>query len=265
MKDIVLIGSGKWGMNYIKTLASFDVSIKVANRSNWKDLIDSMPDGVIIATPPDSHIEIASYALSRNIPTMIEKPLALSLEQVEQLKQYAAPILVDYIHLFTEGYENLYQVVDASKITFIKTNGYGNSPQRNYSSLWDYGPHDLAMILYLSKSFPKAAIASKRKTSSGELYTIVLKFDGFNSITTIGNGGDTKTRNIEVLFNGLEINYDDLERPIEHKSPLQKAVDLFINEKFEDDRFGLDLSLKITKLLECCEESIKIGTMIYTS
>ena len=105
MKNIVLVGgNGKWGQNYISTLKYFqDINLQVATRENWKQLIDKNPDGVIVATPPDSHIEIASYSLSKNIATMIEKPLALSLQEAETLKQFTAPILVNHIQLFTKG------------------------------------------------------------------------------------------------------------------------------------------------------------------
>src|SRR5208283_3041583 len=98
---LLLVGSGVWGQKYISTLSNFSaVSLEAASRDNWKELIDKKPDGVIVCTPPQSHVEIASYALSQNIPTMIEKPLALSLSEAKLLRQFSAPILVNYVHLF---------------------------------------------------------------------------------------------------------------------------------------------------------------------
>lgn len=266
MKNIVLVGAGKWGVNYLKTLATFDVSVKVASRNNWMALINEKPDGVIIATPPDSHIEIAIYALNRNIPIIIEKPLALSLGEAELLKGYKAPILVNHSQLFAEGYEELCRIVNIKKTVLITTSNYGDGPIRDYSSLWDYGPHSLAMILYLSKAFPKTIKASRMMDSPDKsTFHIIMDFETFKSVSTIGNGMLSKNSGINILTNGLEIKYDDICKPKHHKLPLQNALELFVAEKFDDDRFGLDLSFKVLKLLEHCDESIRTGTMIYTS
>src|SRR5580658_1853229 len=87
-------GTGKWGQNYIKTLSSFEnVKLIIANRNNWKILIDdNIPDFVIISTPPQSHIEIAIYALEQNIPVIIEKPLSLSYSVALSLKEFKSLI-----------------------------------------------------------------------------------------------------------------------------------------------------------------------------
>ena len=109
--NLLLVGAGKWGMNYVSTLNSFpNIDLKIATRYNWKRLIDEHPDGVFICTHPSSHIEIANYALSRNIPTMIEKPLALSLNEANSLKGFSAPILVNNIHLFSETFRQTLQL-----------------------------------------------------------------------------------------------------------------------------------------------------------
>lgn len=146
--DIILIGSGKWGKNYIKSFEKQKTNLIVANRENWKDLIKHS-DGVIIATPPESHIEIALHCLNEQKPVMIEKPLALSLDDCFKLKEFNLPILVNHIHLFTAGYQNIKNKIDPLSIIQIKTIVNNNSELRNYSNLWDYGPHDLSLIFDL--------------------------------------------------------------------------------------------------------------------
>lgn len=261
--NIVLIGQGEWGKNYIKTLSLFeDVNLTVANRNNWKELINNKPDRVIVATPPDSHIEIASAAMIHGIPTMIEKPLALSLQQALELKKFNAPVLVNYINLFCQSYEDLNKIVAFKDIKHISTNGFGNGPLRNYSGLWDYGPHCLSMILYLTKMLPHTVFVS---TLSSKLYNIDMDFGEFKANSIIGNGGSYKSRSIQVDFDGMTISYNDVNRPDNHKQPLQNVLEKFINGNFDDDRFGLDLSFKVLKLLECCELSLKNSAMIYCS
>jgi hypothetical protein len=271
MINILLIGSGAWGQKYISTLSNFsDVSLTIANRNNWKQLIDKHPSGVIVCTPPDSHVEIASCALSNNIPTMIEKPLSLSLEECYKLKQFSAPILVNHIHLFSQAYQNLRTIVKTYKIDKILSLGYNNGPVRNYSSLWDYGPHDLSMILDLSHSrggpcvFPNNIDVQKLHTDTGVLFNIKIKFNTmFDAESLVGNGGKKSVRKLKVFCDGLKIEYNDKDRPVHHSPPLTNAINVFIDAigGKKDYRLGLDLSLKIMNVLECCQKSLMTHNM----
>lgn len=267
MKNIVVVGgAGKWGQNYLNTLSLFNnLNVQVAGRDNWKVLIDEEPDGVIVTTRPDSHIEIASYALERKIPTVIEKPLALSLREAKALEKFDTPIIVNHINLFTESYEEMVRVINRDKITEIKTNGFGKGPVREHSSLWDYGPHCLSLILYLAGKLPKTVLCTSNTTSQGELFTIMLDFENFQTTSIVGNGGLARHRTIQVSYNGLTIGYNDVDRPAHHKPPMQNMLELFINQRILDDRFGLDLSFKILKVLDCCVDSLIKEAMIYTS
>ena len=262
--NVVLIGVGAWGKNYIKTIENnfSDVNLTLANRYDWKNLIDDKPDGVIVATPPDSHIEIASYSLERNIPTMIEKPLALSLEQALLLKKFEhIPILVNYIQLFATGYEKLKLFTNYQKINKIITNGYNNSPTRSYSSLWDYGPHDIAMILDLIQTMPSKIEAN---VLSKNIYQIIMYFDDLITTSIVGSGALEKKRDITINNGYMDICYNDIKRPEYHKAPLHNALSVFIeaisyyknngNINNFDNRLGLDLSFKVIHVLEECEK-----------
>ena len=100
---IGLIGIGDWGKNYINTLKNKkEASLKkIACRNlkdkqklikdyevtdNWHDLsLSSEIDGIIIATPPNTHFEIASEAIKNGKPVIIEKPLTLNLKDAVSL------------------------------------------------------------------------------------------------------------------------------------------------------------------------------------
>jgi predicted dehydrogenase len=254
MKNVVIVGGqGKWGQNYVKTLADFpDVSLKVATRDNWKRLIDGESDAVIVSTPPSSHVEIASYALSKGIPTMIEKPLALSLQEAQQLKQFDVPILVNHINLFSEAYESLRNYVKKDNITSITTYGLGNGPVRNYSALWDYAPHCFSMILDIVGMMPDEILATCRNDFN---YDIDMKFAAFKTHSLVSNAFSCKKRGFWVNLDGISVGFSDNQRSETHEPPLKRALNVFLNHP-EDRRFGLDLSLKVVKLLECCEKSL---------
>jgi predicted dehydrogenase len=254
--NIVIVGKGRWGQNYINTFTNIfpSVVLTVATRENWKQLIDKKPDGVVVATPPQSHIEIASYALEKDIPTMLEKPVALSLKEAEILKQYTAPILINYVYLFSTQFQNMKKEIVIDNIKDIFSNGYGNTIEQSYSELWDYGPHDIAMILHILQKIPHRVKCTKVSDRS---YNINMSFDNFNTTSLIGYSGGGRVRYMSV-FDGTKHEYSDVRMTAE-KSPLANAIQVFINaiNGKDDPRLGLDLSLKVMKILEDCETSLK--------
>lgn len=244
---ILLIGNGAWGKNYIKCLNIIpNINLEVATKENWKSLVDNGCDGVIIATQPQHHIEIAKYVLDKHIPVMIEKPLALSLSDSLELKKYNTPILVNHIHLFSNTYQEIKNKVNINNIQSITSVGQGFNQARDYNDLWDYGPHDVSMILDLVNEFPKNIKCTKLKERS---YLINLKFKRFQSNSIIGFN-NIKNRYFEVndgnhyVYNGL----------LSNENILLNAINVFLNSikgKY-DYRIGLDLTFKVIGLLELC-------------
>tara|TARA_B100000965_G_scaffold69743_1_gene54999 strand:- start:90 stop:1193 length:1104 start_codon:yes stop_codon:yes gene_type:complete len=56
--------------------------------SDWKKLIKSKDiDGIIIATSPESRFELAKEALENNKHLLLEKPVALNSEEIEELQR----------------------------------------------------------------------------------------------------------------------------------------------------------------------------------
>ena len=271
--NIVLVGAGKWGKQCAGVLSKFNnVVLKIADRTNWKSLIDEHPDGVVICTPPESHIEIATYSLDKNIPTMIEKPLALSYQEASQLLKYgdSVPILINNLHLFSPAFQQICQLVSSKDIVSISSYGTNTGPIRNYSSLFDYGPHDISMSLYLMKSMPIVDLISHQSSDDKELFEICLTYQPFiKHYMCIGNGSPIKQRYFEVVTQANDILiYDDLAKHkliinnkipvIESGTTLESSFNHFIKslDGYQDDKFGVALSLQVLKILEECQKLI---------
>lgn len=255
MKDFVLIGSGAWGKNYIKTCNDFsEINLIVANRENWKELINNKPAGAIIATPPDSHVDIALYCVKRNIPVIIEKPVALSLEDALRLEYYQDKILVNYIHLFSDNYQKIKLLVKNSAIKEIRTCGTG-PVSRTYSNLFDYGVHELSIIFdllgsnYTDLNFYKV----------NDWYKIDLEYQNANthSITGVYTA---KERSLSVITDEFNVYYDDLKKNQSKFTPLHNVISTFYNYityGIQDSRIGLSMSFKIIETLEKIENANK--------
>jgi predicted dehydrogenase len=192
---------------------------------------------------------------------MIEKPLALSLRDCEKLQGFKPLILVNHIHLFSEGYQHIKRILGLEKIDTIQTFGWGTSLPRSYSQLWDYGPHDLSMVLDLLKKDPVKIHCSKDNH-----YYVSMEFENkhkssTNTTSVIGQETSLeRKRKICLSFSGLDLVYDDFYRPSWHSPPLKNAIQAFIDglDGREDERFGLDLSFKIIKILETCDKILNI-------
>ena len=237
---LALIGCGRWGRNYIKTVGDFSGAVLTCAASSnpetkklvsadcvvvadWRELItrDDI-DGVIIATPPASHFEIASNFIEAGFPVLIEKPLTMDIEEAEGLLAIAdksnATVMVDHIHLFHPAYRMLKQRAkshgDIRKL-FGRAGNWG--PFRNDTPLlWDWGAHDVALCLDLMGALPDRVHAKKigsRKIEDGfgETVSIEIAFQGgATGDIEISNLKDAKERMLRVEWVDTALIYDDV-------------------------------------------------------
>ena len=66
------------------TAAKLAAEHKTAKFSDWKELLDKV-DAVSIATPTETHCEIACAFLENGIHALVEKPIAISLDQADKM------------------------------------------------------------------------------------------------------------------------------------------------------------------------------------
>lgn len=75
-------------------------------------------DGVIVLTPPQAHAEVAELTLEAEIPTLVEKPLAISVEDAERMVERAettgTTAMVAYMKRYSPAYEQACEEVAAA-------------------------------------------------------------------------------------------------------------------------------------------------------
>jgi len=128
-----LIGAGRWGKVYIRTLLSLPDRCRLTHLCTskpenaaliphpvtivpgWRELIAADCDAVIIATPPQTHAELLEACVKAGKPCVVEKPLCFDVataERLDRLVQAAGiPVLVDHTHVLTSAYETLKRTV----------------------------------------------------------------------------------------------------------------------------------------------------------
>lgn len=280
-----LAGAGRWGRNYIRTIAGLgEMRLAcIASRnpqtaalappgcrivSDWRELIDaSAVDGIVVATPPASHAEIARAAILKGIPVLVEKPLALSAVDAHAIRDLAVErnvyALVDHIHLFSPAFRALKKLAARhGGVREIHSEAGSHGPyRRDVSVLWDWGPHDVAMCLDLMQQAPAAAAC----TVQAETVGIALSFPcGVPARILLSNSID-KTRRFRVRCAAAEIVYDDLAPDklrldgapvaVESDLPLTVAVREFAAAIAAGgaDRSSLDLAVTVVEVLQACD------------
>ena len=243
-----LIGAGNWGKNYINTIKNIKgVSIKkIACKSHvgkenllrnfevttsWNEIALSPDiDGIIIASPPHTHFEIAAEAIKNGKPLIIEKPLTLNLKDAQLLlklqKENQSIVRVNHIYLYHPLYRLLKKEIKNNfDIKSLNSVGGNNGPFReNVSSLWDWGPHDLSMCLDIIDEYPIKVRADYLKKefrngieSSNLKIVLDFKNDKYAEIK-IGNLMKNKKRILEINFKDFIYIFD----PIKNKNIIKK-------------------------------------------
>lgn len=241
MIKLGLIGTGKWGRRYLDTCERLhstglvdaqitalcrkspeerDIDIPPGTRwwALWEDVIAwASIDGVIIATPPQIHYRMAAVALAAGKPLLVEKPATLSLRETEGLLHLAraknVPAKVGHLHLSSPAFRRLHEEVQGRSICRIVSRGHGHGPYRDYSALWDWGPHDLSMVIALLgiNTTYNITKVEATKSGSGSAWTFEIDAGGAFVQCTVGNIFPGKARYLCVnTTDGSEYIYDDI-------------------------------------------------------
>ena len=119
-------------------------------------------DAIVIATPVKYHHELAKASLLAGKHTFIEKPMASSSAECEELIEIAQKnglvLMVDHTFLYSAPVRKIAEIVEAGDIGDIR---YINSRrlnlglfQKDINVAWDLAPHDISIILHILGEFP---------------------------------------------------------------------------------------------------------------
>jgi predicted dehydrogenase len=172
------IGVGYWGPNLLRNFVASKacvvrtvVDINQERRDYVKSLYpkiqvtddvgavmeDSSIHAVIIATPVKSHFTLAVKALEKGKHVLIEKPMATTVEEVEQIavlaKQNNLVAMVGHTFLYNPAVRYLKGFIDSGALGDIR---YIYSQRLNLGrirsdvdALWNFAPHDVSIVQYL--------------------------------------------------------------------------------------------------------------------
>lgn len=178
--SLLLIGCGYWGRNWARTLhamgelsAVCDGMLKEANkRQEVSALVPGVPlyddfktaiqhaglKGAIVATPAATHAPLAMALMDAGIDVLVEKPLALDVNDarllVDKAKETGRTLAVGHLLLYHPALQALKAHIDSGalgRVLSISCRRLNLGQIRNEeNALWSLAPHDLSILDYLT-------------------------------------------------------------------------------------------------------------------
>jgi UDP-2-acetamido-3-amino-2,3-dideoxy-glucuronate N-acetyltransferase len=185
--NIAVIGSGYWGKNLVRnfdqlgalklicdknehTLSQFkdqypevDVCMAYSDVLNRDDI-----QGVVIATPAETHYRLAKEAILAGKNVYVEKPLVLDEKEGEALialaKKHNRVLMVGHLLQYHPAFIRLKDLVkggELGRINYIYSNRLNlGKIRREENVFWSFAPHDISMILTLAGELPDKVSAT---------------------------------------------------------------------------------------------------------
>ena len=186
-RNIAVVGAGFWGKNLVRNFYELSVLHTICDtnrelgnkyRSQYPGirftdsfthlLNDSSVKAVVIATPAATHYQIAKETLLSKRHVLVEKPLALNVEEGEELvnlaKESGLILMVGHILRYHPAIEKLKTLIGEGKlgkIQYIYSNRLNIGKIRSEENiLWSFAPHDISVILMLLGEMPETVCAT---------------------------------------------------------------------------------------------------------
>ena len=255
--NVAVAGCGYWGPNLIRNFSSLPgcrvkqvcdteenrlahmkkLYPSVGTTTKFEDLVnDKELDAIVVATPVHLHHGLGKKSLLAGKHTFIEKPMATSSADCEELVSLAAKknltLMVGHTFIYSTPVRKIKEIVDSGEIGEVQ---YISSRrlnlglfQKDINVTWDLAPHDISIILYLIGR-PPASI-----NCQGKAHVNLCIEDVTNMSLNFDNGGfaiihsswldPNKVREMIIVGSKKMIVYNDNE-PLEKIKIYDKRVE----------------------------------------
>ncbi|MEN6621729.1 MAG: Gfo/Idh/MocA family oxidoreductase [Smithella sp.] len=185
--SIAIVGAGYWGKNLVRNFFDLGVlkiicdenaaSIEQMHQlypscdiSNFFNDIIARKDiqAIVIATPAETHFELACEALKAGKHVFVEKPLTLSEKDAEKLialaKKNNLVLMVGHLLQYHPAFVKLKELAhrgDLGRINYVYSHRLNlGKIRREENILWSFAPHDISMLLSLAGEEPESVLAT---------------------------------------------------------------------------------------------------------
>ncbi|HID29852.1 MAG TPA: oxidoreductase [Desulfobacterales bacterium] len=184
---VAVVGSGYWGKNLVRNFHKLGALNLICDKNEvlLDQFKEQYPDmqtclalsdvlrreqiqGVVIATPAETHFTLVREALLAGKHVLVEKPLALTEQDGHQLVELAerkqVTLMVGHILHYHPAVIKLKELVgsgELGKIQYLYSNRLNIGKIRAEENiLWSFAPHDISVILMLLGEMPDTVYAT---------------------------------------------------------------------------------------------------------
>lgn len=244
MVKVAIVGLGYWGPNLLRNLSALeDVKITALcdfdlkkldalkhrfcptarSYTNYHDLAgDSQIDAVVIATPIQSHHELGSFLLSAGKHVFIEKPLARTTPECQNLVDLAERcqrvLMVGHVFEYNVAVRRIKQYIDdgeLGKLFYVYSQRVNlGRIQHDVNALWSFAPHDISILNYWFGQEPlRVAARGFSYLSNGveDVVFVTLEYpNGVGAHLHLGWLDPRKVRLMTLVGSKKMLVYDDV-------------------------------------------------------
>ena len=222
--------------------------------ADYNDLLNENLDAVSIAVPTTLHKEVALDAIQQGINILVEKPIADTVENADEIieaaRQKGIKLMVGHVERFNPAIIKLKELINNGQLGDIisisaKRVGPYNPRIRDVGIILDLGTHDIDIMSYLYGNKVKEVYASGGSVihSHEDHAIITLNFDNGRSgvietnwltphkvrnLTVIGSKGIAEVDYIQSSLRIFDREWVR-EAKIEKEEPLKLELEHFID------------------------------------
>ena len=202
-----MVGAGNWGKNHIRVLNELGVLGGIVDKdeskleyfgelyekvelfSSLNSALSSLFDGYVVSTPAETHFDITRKIIENGHHVLVEKPLAMTVQDAEALKELASSknvnLMVGHLLLFHPAILRIKRLINEKrigKLQYIYSNRLNLGTVRTEENiLWSFAPHDISVFQFLVGAFPSSLICEGGVFLQSEVHDTtmtVLKYPG---------------------------------------------------------------------------------------
>lgn len=242
--NIGLVGLGYWGPNWLRNIKNHSkyslswISDLDKNKlskfseiynldksfrfEKYEDALNAkIPDIVLIATPPSTHLSIGEYFINHKVNSIIEKPMGLNIEQTKKLvnlsQENKTSLFIDNTYIFTPAAQKIKQIIDSGIIgdlQFIFSSRLNlGLIQKDVDVIRDLAIHDFSLLDYFLEKTPNnvhANAITHKPANVNSTASIDLSYEN-NLIVQLGLSWNSPVKLRSMIISGSKksIYWDD--------------------------------------------------------
>jgi predicted dehydrogenase len=243
--SIAVVGCGYWGKNLVRNMHGLGalkcvVESHPAARANAQQVAPGVPvlpdlaaaladpdvKGIMIATPAETHFDVARQAIEAGRDVFVEKPLTTDVAQAVKLVEIAESakriLMVGHLLEYHPAIVKLHQLIksgELGRIHYVMSNRVNLGKIRTEeNALWSFAPHDIAVILRLVGKMPFEVVATGGcyvQPNIADVTVTQLLFDnGVRAHIFVSWLHPYKEQKLAVIGSKKMASYDDVAREL---------------------------------------------------